>query len=132
MLRRYELTDEEWLRIEPLLPPENTGKQGRPRKDNRIIMNGIVWLARSGAPWRDLPERYGSWKTVYSRFRKWIDDGILDNIFRILSLEAELEELSIDASIIQAHQQSAGAKKGGLQMKSGIAVEERAPKSMRQ
>ena len=78
MLRRYELTDEEWLRIEPLLPPENTGKQGRPRKDNRIIMNGIVWLARSGAPWRDLPERYGSWKTVYSRFRKWIDDGILD------------------------------------------------------
>ena len=51
MLRRYELTDEEWLRIEPLLPPENTGKQGRPRKDNRIIMNGIVWLARSGAPW---------------------------------------------------------------------------------
>lgn len=101
MLRRYELTDEEWL-------------------------------ARSGAPWRDLPERYGSWKTVYSRFRKWIDDGILDNIFRILSLEAELEELSIDASIIQAHQHSAGAKKGGLQMKSGIAVEEPAPKSMRQ
>ena len=112
MLRRYELTDEEWLRIELLLPPENTGKQGRPRKDNRTIMNGIVWLARSGAPWRDLPERYGSWKTVYSRFRKWIDDGILDNIFRILSLEAELEELSIDASIIQAHQHSAGAKKG--------------------
>lgn len=132
MLRRYELTDEEWLRIEPLLPPENTGKQGRPRKDNRTIMNGIVWLARSGAPWRDLPERYGSWKTVYSRFRKWIDDGILDNIFRILSLEAELEELSIDASIIQAHQHSAGAKKGGLQMKSGIAVGEPAPKSMLQ
>ena len=64
------------------IPPENTGKQGRPRKDNRIILNGMVWLARSGAPWRDLPERYGSWQTVYSRFRKWIDDGILDNIFR--------------------------------------------------
>ena len=132
MLRRYELTDEEWNRIAPLLPPETTGKQGRPRKDNRIIMNAIVWLARSGAPWRDLPERYGSWKTVYSRFRKWIDDGILDNIFRILSLEAELTELSIDASIVQAHQHSAGAKKGGLQMKSDIAVEEPAPKSMRQ
>ena len=95
-------------------------------------MNGIVWLARSGAPWRDLTERYGSWKTVYNRFRKWIDDGILDNIFRILSLEAELTELSIDASIVQAHQHSAGAKKGGLQMKSGIAVEDPAPKSMRQ
>ena len=113
MLRRYELTDEEWLRIELLLPLENTGKQGRPRKDNRTIMNGIVWLARSVAPRRDLLERHGSWKTVYSRFRKWIDDGILDNIFHILSLEAELEELSIDAAIVQVHQHSAGAKKGG-------------------
>ena len=65
MLRRYELTDEEWNRIVPLLPPENTGKQGRPRKDNRIILNGMVWLARSGAPWRDLPERYGSSGKLY-------------------------------------------------------------------
>ena len=69
-------------------------------------------------------------QTVYSRFRKWIDDGILDNIFRILSLEAELEELSIDASIVQAHQHSAGAKKGGPRMKSDTAVEEPVPKSM--
>ena len=82
--------------------------------------------------WRDLPERYGPWETVYSRFRKWIDDGILDNIFRVLKLEAELDELSIDASIVQAHQHSAGAKKGGRLMKSDIAVEEPAPKSMRQ
>lgn len=88
MLRRYELTDDEWNRIVDLLPPENTGKQGRPRKNNRTILNGIIWIARSGAPWRDLPERYGPWETVYSRFRKWIDDGILDNIFRLLSLEA--------------------------------------------
>lgn len=112
MLRRYELTDEEWNRIAPLLPPENSGKQGRPQKCSRTILNGIVWIARSGAPWRDLPERYGSWQTVYSRFRKWIEDGILDNVFRVLSLEAELTELSIDASIIKAHQHSAGAKKG--------------------
>ena len=109
---------------------ENSGKQGRPQKCSRTILNGIVWIARSGAPWRDLPERYGSWQTVYSRFRKWIDDGILDNIFRILSLEAELEELSIDASIVQAHQHSAGAKKGGPRMKSDTAVEEPVPKSM--
>lgn len=94
--------------------PENTGKRGRPRKCNRTILNGMVWIARSGAPWRDLPERYGPWETVYSRFRKWIEDGILDNIFRILSLDAEFEELSMDASIVQAHQHSAGAKKGGF------------------
>ena len=112
MLRRYELTDYEWEQIKDLLPPENTGKRGRPSKNNRIMLNGMIWIARSGVPWRDLPERYGPWESVYSRFRKWIDDGILDNIFRILSLDAELEELSIDSSIIQAHQHSAGAKKG--------------------
>ena len=72
------------------------------------MLNGMVWIARSGAPWRDLPERYGPWNSVYSRFRKWIDDGILDNIFRVLSLEAELYELSLDATIVQAHQHSAG------------------------
>lgn len=117
MLRRYELTDREWENIKDLLPPENTGKRSRPSKDNRLMLNGIVWIARSGAPWRDLPERYGPWESVYSRFRKWIDDGILDNIFRILSLDAELEGLSLDASIVQAHQHSAGAKKGGHQPK---------------
>ena len=132
MLRRYELTDNEWNRIADLLPAEFTGKQGRPRKNNRVILNGIICIARSGAPWRDLPERYGPWETVYSRFRKWIDDGILDNIFRVLKLEAELDELSIDASIVQAHQHSAGAKKWGRLMKSAIDVEEPAPKSMRQ
>ena len=82
MLRRYELTDYEWEKIKDLLPPENTGKRGRPSKNNRIMLNGMIWIARSGAPWRDLPERYGPWESVYSRFRKWIDDGILDNIFR--------------------------------------------------
>lgn len=76
------------------------------------MLNAMIWLARSGAAWRDLPERYGPWTSVYSRFRKWIEDGILDNIFRVLSLEAELGDLSIDATIVQAHQHSAGAKKG--------------------
>ena len=130
MTRRYELTDQEWEQIASLFPPEKNGKPGRPSKDNRLMINAMVWIARSGAPWRDLPERYGSWKTVYSRFRKWIEDGILDNIFRVLCLEAELEELFLDASIVQAHQHSAGAKKGGRQTKSGTAAGEQAPKSM--
>lgn len=112
MLRRYELTDTEWNKAANLLPPENTGKRGRPGKDNRTMLNAMNWLARSGAPWHDLPERYGPRKTVYSRFRKWIENGILDNIFRVLSLEAELTELSMDASIGQAHQHSVVQKKG--------------------
>ena len=117
MLRRYELTDTEWNAIKEFLPPEKTGKPGRPSKDNRTMLNAMIWIARSGAPWRDLPERYGPWESVYSRFRKWIDDGILDNIFRLLRLDAELEDLSLDASIVSAHQHSAGAKKGGFQLK---------------
>ena len=99
MMKRYELTDQEWNRIAPLLPPEKPNRPGRPSKDNRTMLNAMVWIARSGAPWRDLPERYGPWETVYSRFCKWIEDGYLDNIFRVLSLEAELQELSLDASI---------------------------------
>ena len=123
MLRRYELTDQEWKQIEHLFPPENTGKRGRPRRDNRTMLNAVVWIARSGAPWRDLPERYGPWESAYSRFRKWIDDGILDNIFRVLSMDAELQEISLDASIVQAHQHSAGARKDSPPplLKSGTA-----------
>ena len=132
MTRRYELTDQEWEQIVPLLPAEKNSRPGRPSKDNRLMINAMVWIARSGAPWRDLPERYGPWKSVYSRFRKWIEDGILDNIFRVLSLEAELDELFLDATIVKAHQHSAGAKKGGLPMKSDTAVEGQAPKSMQQ
>ena len=130
MLRRYELTDQEWNRIKDLLPPEKSGKRGRPSKDNRMILNAMVWIARSGAPWRDLSERYGPWETVYSRFRKWINDGILDNIFHVLGLDAELDELFMDSSIVQAHQHSAGAKKGGLPMKLDEAVADPAVKSM--
>lgn len=84
MLRHYELTGREGEQAAPLLLSQNTGKPGRPPRDNRLMLNAMVWLARSGAAWPDLPERYGPWTSVYSCFRKWIDDGILDNIFRVL------------------------------------------------
>ena len=78
------------------------------------MLNTMVWLTRSGAPWRDLPKRCGPWESAYSRLRKWIEDGILDNIFCVLNLEAEWEKLSLNASIVQAYQHSADAKKGGF------------------
>lgn len=121
-IKRYELTDEEWDQIEDLLPAERTGKRGRPAKDNRTMMNGMVWIARSGAAWRDLPERYGPWESVYSRFRKWTEDGVLDNIFRVLALDADEETLSIDSTIVRAHQASAGAKRGAETPKSAEVV----------
>lgn len=114
MLRRYALTDRQWEQIAPFLPPERTGKRGRPLNNNRSMLNAMIWIARSGSPWRDLPDYYDSWKSVYSRFRKWINNGLLDKIFRLLAMDAELSEVSLDASIVRAHQHSAGARKDGL------------------
>ncbi|WP_394803501.1 IS5 family transposase [Huintestinicola butyrica] len=109
--KRYELSDEQWEQIKEMFPKAKTG---RPPKDNRIMMNAILWLARSGAAWADIPERYGSYKTVYSRFCKWRDDGTLLRIFETLNEDADFENLSIDSTSIKAHPQSAGAKKGAV------------------
>ncbi len=113
MLRRYGSTDHQWEQIAPFLPPEKTGKRGRPLKDNRLMLNAMVWIARSGSPWRDLPDYHDTWKSFYNRFRKWTDNGLLDRIFRLLAMDAGLSEVSLDASIVQAHQHSAGARKDG-------------------
>jgi transposase len=108
-IRRYEMTDGQWEQIRDLIPKSKTG---RPPKDNRLMFNAMLWMSRSGAGWEDLPERYGSWKTVYSRFCKWRDDGTLLMIFKALNSEADMENLSLDSTSVKAHQHSAGAKKG--------------------
>ncbi len=108
-IKRYEMTDEQWEQISSLFPIYKTG---RPPKDNRLLLNAILWIARSGAAWRDLPERYGSWKTVYSRFCKWRDDGTLYTLFCALNADADYENLSIDSTMIRVHQHGTGAKKG--------------------
>lgn len=111
-MRRYEISDEEWNKIKDMLPPDRLAHQGRPPKPNREMLNGILWIARSGAPWRDLPERFGPWKTVYDRFNNWAKSGIFEKIFEMLSIDADLQDLSIDSTSIKVHQHAAGAKKG--------------------
>ncbi len=117
-MRRHELTDEQWARLVPWLPSEKPAT-GRPNHDHRTILNGILWILRTGAPWRDLPERYGSWKTVYSRFRRWQQAGIWERILSELQREAaETDQIDgtltmIDSSSIRAHQHAAGARKKG-------------------
>ena len=104
----------EWNRIKDMLPPEHPkeGKRGRPAKcDNRSALNGILWIARGGAPWRELPERYGPWQTVYSRFRKWKDMGIFEAIFKTLSIDADFENISIDSTSCKVHQSANGGEK---------------------
>ena len=111
---RYELSDSEWERIKDMLPPEHPkkGKRGRPAKyDNRSTLNGILWIARSGAPWRELPEKYGKWQAVYARFRLWKRLGIFEAIFAALSLDADFENLSIDSTSCKVHQSANGGEK---------------------
>ena len=120
-MRRGELTDEQWEKLSPLLPPEKP-KTGHPAKDHRLILNGILWILRTGAPWRDLPERYGPWSTVACRFYRWQKAGIWQRILQALQQQEDTaghvdwETHSVDGTIIRAHQHAAGAK-GGSKIK---------------
>ena len=112
---RYDLTDRQWRRLEPLLPPRRP-RTGRPNDDHRRVVNGILWVLRTGAPWRDLPERYGPWKTCYDRFVRWRRDGTWDRLLAHTQTKSdavgELEwVLSVDSSSVRAHQHAAGARK---------------------
>ena len=115
IIRRYELTDAEWKRLQPYFPERQMGDKGRPRREAREMLNGIFWIARSGAAWHDLPERYGPWQTVYKRFKEWSENGLIEKIFHELGEEADLQDISIDSTYIKAHKASAGAERGGSQ-----------------
>jgi transposase len=116
VIRRYELTDAEWDSLSRYLPSTVTG--GRPRTDDRRVLNGIVWKIRSGAPWRDVPARYGSWKSIYTRFRRWALDGTFARMLAGAQADADATGdidwlVSVDSTIVRAHQHAAGAAKGG-------------------
>jgi len=124
-MRRYELTDEQWGRIEQLLP----GKEGDPGahgEDNRRFVNGVIWIARSGAPWRDLPERYGEWNSVFQRFNRWSKAGVWGRVFQAVKL-ADLEALLLDSTVIRAHQHAAGAPQKKRTKRSDVRAEDSAP-----
>jgi transposase len=132
---RHELTDQQWERLQPLLPPQKP-PTGRPATDHRRILNGILWLLRTGAPWRDLPERSGPWQTVASRFYRWRQAGLWDRLLATVPQQADATgQLDwrlhfVDGTIIRAHQHAAGAKKGVPRPKRSAAVKAvSAPKS---
>lgn len=97
MLHRHEITDANWEHVKDLLPQENTG-EGRPSKPNRIMLNGMLYIAKTGTPWRDLPERYGLWQTIYSRYRKWSKNDVFRKLFDALKQDADMQDLSIDST----------------------------------
>jgi transposase len=111
--RRFELTDPEWELLEPLLPTDPP--RGGRWKDHRTVISGILFRERTGTTWRDLPERFGNWKTIYNRKRHWALDGTWAGIVEALRLDADAEEgpewtVGVDSSVVRAHQHAAGAR----------------------
>jgi len=117
--KRYELTSAQWNRIAPLLPGK-TGDPGRSGEDNRLFVNGALWVLRSGAHWHDLPERYGKWKTAHKRFTRWARAGVWERVFEHLIEDPDNDYISLDSSLVRAHQQAATGKGGG--QKGGIRL----------
>ncbi len=108
---RKELTENQWNKIKNSFP-DRSGKRGRPAKSNRLVVNAILWILRTGAPWRDLLSYYGSWKSVYTRFSLRSKLGLWDKIFSQISRNHDYEYNMIDSTAVKAHQHAAGTKKG--------------------
>jgi transposase len=111
MVGRYELSEPQWERINDLLPGK-AGDPGRSGKDNRLFVNGVLWVLRSGAHWHDLPERYGKWKTVHTRFSRWAKAGVWERVFKVLTADRKNAYLMLDTTLVRAHQQAATGKGG--------------------
>ena len=108
-MRRYALRDDQWDRIKDFLPGRE-GHVGGTAADNRLFVEAVLFRYRAGVPWRDLPARFGDWKVVYQRSR-WAKSGVFDRIFKLLASDPDNEYMMIDATIVRAHQHSAGARK---------------------
>ena len=117
-LIRRELSDVQWARISQLVPGKE-GDKGRAGEDNRLFVDAVLWVLRTGAPWRDLPPAFGNWNSVFVRFNRWSRKGVWESLFKALA-DPDFEHVMIDATIVRAHQHAAGAK-GGLKIRRSDA-----------
>lgn len=109
MVRKL-LTNRQWRLIQPLLPGK-ANDPGRTGKNNRSAIEGILWIARTGSPWRDLPHEFGRWGTIYQRFNRWTKAGVFDRIFEATSGDLDLRAVQVDGSFAKVHQHGTGAPK---------------------
>ncbi len=126
VMKRHEINEKQWDRIKDKFPPERKPQGGRPGKSNREMLNAILYWLNTGIPWRDLPERFGPWQSVYSRFRAWTKAGVWENILSAL-IEQELVDettLMLDSTTVKVHQHASGAKKGDITKKPDGAGED--------
>lgn len=122
MSKRYELNEAQWERIADLLPGK-AGDPGRSAANNRLFVNGVLWVLRSGAHWHDLPERYGKWKSVHTRFSRWAKAGVWERVFKVLTADRRNEYLMLDTTLVRAHQQAATGKGGPRHRLWGVPEE---------
>jgi len=117
MVRRW-LRDDQWQRLEPMLPGK-ASDPGRTGENNRLFIEAVLWVARTGSPWRDLPPEFGLWNSVYTRFARWSNNGVWQRVFAELAKDADFEEVFLDSTIVRAHQHSSGAAKKKARKRSG-------------
>ena len=120
VMDRLVLSDAAWERMAPLIigRPDQKGSTGR---NNRMFVEGVLWIVRTGSPWRDLPEAFGDWNSAFRRFSRWSTRGVWWRIFEAMSDDPDFEYLIVDSTIVRAHQHAAGAKKGGLKIRRLVA-----------
>ena len=116
---RFVVSDAAWVKVASLLPGKASGS-GVTAKDNRLVLEAVLWRVRTGLPWRDLPSEFGRWNSVFQRFRRWVRAGVFDRVFERLSDEPDFEYALIDGTIVSAHQKASGAK-GGLKIRPSAA-----------
>jgi transposase len=114
-LIRAVLTEKQYECVAPLLPGKE-GDPGRTGANNRLFLEAVLWIARTGSPWRDLPERFGHWNSIWRRFRRWALKGVFERVFNSLSDDPDFEYVIIDGTIVRVHQHGTGAK-GGLKIR---------------
>lgn len=123
MAKRYELSDAQWKRIGHLLPGK-VGDPGRTGADNRLFVNGVLWVLRSGARWEDLPERYGKYKSVHKRFTRWAKAGVWERMFDSLTEDPDSQYLMLDTTLVRVHQHAAAGKGGPVIRLWGVPEED--------
>ena len=128
-MHRHALTDEQWQRVCGVLPRQGAGPAAT--LGDRSFVDAVIFRARTGIPWRDLPERFGPWKSVYNRFRNWSRRGCWEHIFKALQVEIDEEGCIVDGSVVRAHQDAAGGKGGSTAMLWAVLEEAFLPKSTR-
>ena len=114
-MSRNVLSDAQWQRVAPLLPGK-PGDPGRSGADNRLFLEAVLWIVRTGSPWRDLHESFGNWNSVFRRFRRWARKGVFGSLFNALSDDPDFEYAIVDGTIVRVHQHGAGAR-GGLEIR---------------